>query len=229
MLLLRNILFDILFYLGSVVLVLLVAVGALFGRRATIIGSRTWSTYARILTRTVLGIRIVWDGRLPNEPVIVAAKHESFYEALLMPALFQAPSVIMKKELEKIPVWGWLVRRHGSIFVDRAAGSAAMRDILARGGAALADGRPIVIFPEGSRADPGEQPTLRPGVVGLYRLLKVPVVPVALHSAHVWPRKGLRRPGIVPIHIGEPIPPGLKRDEFEARLHTAINLLDVPA
>ena len=93
--------------------------------------------------------------------------------------------------------------------------------------AAVAAGRPILIFPEGTRVLPGEQPQLQPGFAGLYKSLGIPVVPVALDSGRLWPRKiFVKRPGIVTMRVGETIPPGLPRQEVEARVHAAINALE---
>ncbi|EMD83519.1 lysophospholipid acyltransferase family protein [Pacificimonas flava] len=224
MILLRNILFQLAFYLGSIVLVLGVAVMALISPRQARAGAHIWSRYVQICTRVFLGIRLQVDGTLPSGGgVIVAPKHESFYEAMLLPAIFPSAAVVMKRELSRIPVWGWVVTRHGSIFVDREAKSSAMRSMLNAAARAVEEDREIVIFPEGSRAEAHQAPPLRPGVAGLYRLLKLPVVPVSLNSAHVWPRKGLKRPGTVRLKVMPVIPAGLPRDEFEARLHAAIN------
>lgn len=223
MVLLRNILFEPLFYVGSVILVLMVGVASLFSRRAAVRGAHYWSKYVHLLTRYVLGIRIEVDGELPHGDLIVAPKHESFFEALLLPSLFPRGAVVMKRELLKIPVWGWIVQRHGSIFVDRSGKGSAMRSMLREAEAAKAAGREIVVFPEGSRAAPGEEPEIRAGIAGLYRMLKLPVVPVALNSAHVWPKSGLKRPGVVHMRVMPAIPVGLDRKAFEERLHAGIN------
>jgi 1-acyl-sn-glycerol-3-phosphate acyltransferase len=134
----------------------------------------------------------------------------------------------MKAELMRIPVWGWIARRHGSIPVERDGSASALRAMMRAAEAAIAEAREIVIFPEGTRVPVGEAPALKPGVSGLYRLLKLPVVPVALDSGRLWPRRGfLKRPGTITLRFGAPIPPGLPRADFEARLHAAIN--EVPA
>ena len=223
MILMRNIVFAPLFYLGSAIIVLLVAVLALVSRRMTQRGAHIWSAYVLFIARVILGIRIEIDGILPTGTVIAAPKHQSNFETLALPSLFRWPAVVMKAELMRIPVWGWIARRLGSIPVDRAAQASAMRTMLRAAERAVAEKRQIVIFPEGTRTPPGEAPPIRAGVAGLYRLLKLPVVPIALKSAHVWPKEGLKRPGTVRMRVLEPIPPGLPRPEFEARLHAAIN------
>jgi 1-acyl-sn-glycerol-3-phosphate acyltransferase len=116
---------------------------------------------------------------------------------------------------------------YGVIPIDRAGGAAALRMMMRAAEEAIKEGRPIVIFPEGTRVSPGERPPLQPGFAGLYRALKLPVVPLALDSGKVWPRRSLvKRPGTVTMRFGEAIQPGLKRDEIEARVHEAINALD---
>jgi 1-acyl-sn-glycerol-3-phosphate acyltransferase len=112
------------------------------------------------------------------------------------------------------------------IVIDRAGAGQAMRQMMREARAALDGGRSIVLFPEGTRVRPGERPPLRAGFAGLYRALGVPVVPVALDSGRVWPRKGPKRAGMVTFRFGEPVPPGLPRAEAEARVHAAINALE---
>ena len=126
-------------------------------------------------------------------------------------------------------LWGPVARLYGVIGVDRDAGARALRDMMARGKAAAAEGRPVIIFPEGTRVPFGEAPPLRPGFAGLYRALGLPVVPVAHDSGNVWPRGFVKHPGTIRFKVGEIIPPGLKRAEVEARLHAAINALNSAA
>ncbi|MBZ6377774.1 hypothetical protein B5C34_03200 [Pacificimonas flava] len=223
MTLLRNIVFSVLFYLFSAVFSIGLWIVSLVKPSTALPGASAWSRGVRWLTRYILGIRIEIDGELPHGRCIVAPKHESFFEALMLPALFPNAAVVMKRELSRIPVWGDLVQRHASIFVDRTAGGQAMRSMLTAAKAARAAEREILIFPEGSRAPPGEAPPIRSGVAGLYRMLDLPVVPIALTSAHVWPKSGLKRPGVVRWRVMPEIPAGLQRREFEMRLHDAIN------
>jgi 1-acyl-sn-glycerol-3-phosphate acyltransferase len=122
--------------------------------------------------------------------------------------------------------WGHAARAHGSIGVDRDAGAAAMRRMIAEAKRAKASGRPIILFPEGTRVPHGEQPELRAGLAGLYKILGLPVVPVALNSGKVWPRGFVKYPGVVTLKVGDEIPPGLPREDIEARVHKAINALN---
>jgi 1-acyl-sn-glycerol-3-phosphate acyltransferase len=149
------------------------------------------------------------------------------FETVEVLAILDDPAVVLKRELADLPLWGRAARRYGVIPVDREGGAAALRRMLKAANDAVAAGRAIVIFPEGTRVLPGEQPPLQPGFAGLYRSLGVPVVPVALNSGRLWPRRSfVKRPGVVTMRFGEPIPPGLPRGDIEARVHAAINALD---
>lgn len=227
MALLRSILFAIVFYPVSVVAVLLAVPGGLIaGRRGVRAMANWWARYHRWCTRHLLGIRTRIEGAFPSGPALVAAKHQSMYETLELVVILDNPGIVMKRELAEIPVWGRLAEEYGLIPVDRKGGASALRRMLRAAEKAIGEGRPIVIFPEGTRVAPGEHPPLQPGFAGLYRALGLPVVPVALDSGRVWPRgRFVKRPGVVTMRVGTPIPPGLPRKEAEAAVHAAINAL----
>jgi 1-acyl-sn-glycerol-3-phosphate acyltransferase len=223
----RSVLFTLVFYLGSIPVVIAAGLGALFGQEAVIAGSRRWAQYHYWCVRWILGIRVVVEGRFPTGACIIAMKHESMLEAIEILRLIDRPATVFKAELIRIPVWGWVARRHGVIPISREAGSAALRMMLKAAREAAAADRPIVIFPEGTRVSPGERPDLRPGIAGLYKTLGLPVYPVALNTGRLWPKgKFLRYSGIVTMRVGGPIPPGLPREEIESRIHAGINTLN---
>jgi len=224
--LLRSVLYALIFYLATVLFVLLGTVMSLFGTRATraLVGS--WTCFHHELARLVLGVDSKVEGAIPPGAVLIAVKHQSMYETLEMVRIARSPVIVLKRELSEIPLFGWLTRRYGVIPVDRQAGPKALRELLAAGGEAVAAGRPVLIYPEGTRVKPGETPPLRPGFAGLYRALGLPVVPVAVDSGRIWTKGLLKRPGTIRFLIGEPIPPGLKREEIEARVHAAINVFE---
>ncbi|SDA33738.1 1-acyl-sn-glycerol-3-phosphate acyltransferase [Sphingomonas sp. NFR15] len=224
---LGNLAFAVVFYGGSVAFVLLSPLAAAIGRPALLGLARAWIGFHRWAARALLGIetRIVGDPQL-GTPALYAAKHQSMYETLELSRILNRPAIVMKQELADIPIWGRAARRYGVIVVDREASAGALRRMLGEAKVALDAGRSIVIFPEGTRVAPGERPALKSGFAGLYQMLKLPVVPVALDSGRVWPRRGPKRPGVVTIRFGEPIPPGLSRKEAEARVHAAINALE---
>ncbi len=227
MALLRNLLFTLVFYPGTIVAVLLGFPAALVGRRAltgVVIG---WARWHRWCARWLLGVRSCIEGETPSGPVLIAAKHQSNFETVEMLLYVREPAVVLKRELADIPGWGWVAKRYGVIPVDRNGGAVALRRMLRAGQAALEAGRPIAIFPEGTRIPPGQQPPLQAGFAGLYRAFGIPVVPVALNSGRLWPRGSIiKNAGVVTVRFGEPIPPGLPRKEIEARVHAAINELE---
>lgn len=226
---LRSILFMLVFYAGSAFYVLAAPLAAAFGRRALAAHVLRWVRFHDRCARMLLDIRMKIEGELPPGPLLVAMKHEAMYETLQAVLLLDRPAIVAKRELADIPVWGWTARRYGVIVVDREAGGQAMRHMLKDARAAVADGRSVLIFPEGTRVPHGEEPPLRPGFAGLYRALNLPVVPVAVDSGRLLPRDSwIKRAGVVHFKVGEPIPPGLSREAVEARVHEAINVLNPP-
>jgi 1-acyl-sn-glycerol-3-phosphate acyltransferase len=174
-----------------------------------------------------LGIRTQVDGTLPGGPVLYAIKHESMFETIDMPRMFNLPAVVTKRELFDIPCWGTAAKAYGMIPVDRDAGASALRAMITLAKSMSADGRPIIIFPEGTRVRHGEQMPLQSGFAGLYKLLGLPVVPIAVNSGKLTPKgKPWWHSGVMTYKVGETIPPGLPRDEVEARVLTAINALN---
>ncbi len=223
---LRSLLFAVVFYVGSVFVVGAAVAMVPFGERATIRGARNWALWHRFCARFILGIRTKIVGELDTKQALYIFKHESMYETVETLALFRRPVVVMKQELLDLFGWGYAARKHGSIGVDREAGATAMRRMIAQAKRAKESGRPIVLFPEGTRVPHGEKPELRAGLAGLYKILGLPVIPVALDSGKVWPRGFVKRSGIVTMKVGEEIPPGLSREEIESRVHAAINALN---
>lgn len=225
MALLRSLLFALLFYPGTLAYVLTIFAVSPFGQRPVRAVVHAWARYHFRLVRHVLGIRVEWDGEIPPGPYLIAAKHQSMMEAVDTLRFARTPVVVMKRELTTMPLFGPVARLYGVIGVDRDAGARALRDMMARARAAAAEGRPVIIFPEGTRVPFGQAPTLQPGFAGLYRALGLPVVPVAHDSGKVWPRGFVKYPGTIRFRVGETIPAGLKRDDIEARVHAAINAL----
>jgi 1-acyl-sn-glycerol-3-phosphate acyltransferase len=223
----RSALFALVFYAGTALAVLLALAALPLGRRALRKVAEGWALFHHLCAAWILGIRTRTEGEVPRQPVLVAAKHQSMFETIDVVVLLGSPAVVMKQELADIPLWGRAARLYGMIAVDRRGGAAALRRMLQAASEIIAEGRPIVLFPEGTRVAPGERPPLQSGFAGLYRALGVPVVPLAVDSGRLWPRRGfVKRPGVVTMRFGDPIPPGLPRKEAEARVHAAINALE---
>jgi len=223
---LRSLLFALLFYPGTLIYVLTVIAVAPIGDRPVQAVVHAWSAFHNWLVRNVVGIRIEWDGKIPSGPFLIAVKHQSMMEAVDTLHFAEMPVVVMKRELTVIPLFGWVTRRYGVIGVDREAGASALRAMMAEAKAAIASGRPVIIFPEGTRVAFGEAPPLQAGFAGLYRALGLPVVPIAHDVGRLWDRGFLKRSGTVHFKVGETIPAGLKRGEIEERVHAAINALN---
>jgi 1-acyl-sn-glycerol-3-phosphate acyltransferase len=223
---LRSLLFAAIFYTATALWVLVGIAASLFGQRPTLAVVLAWVDFHHWLTLHLLGIRTRVEGEIPPGTLLIAVKHQSMFETIEMVRMTKLPVIVMKQELADIPLFGWLTRRYGVIPVVRSAGAKAMRTLLEEGKKAAAAGRPVMIFPEGTRVRPGETPPLRPGFAGLYRALGLPVVPVAVDSGRLWGRGLIHRSGIVTFKVSETIPPGLKREEIETRVHAAINALE---
>jgi 1-acyl-sn-glycerol-3-phosphate acyltransferase len=177
------------------------------------------------LLKTIVGTGLEVRGqeKLPEGPCLVASKHQSAWETFALIPLFRDPALLMKRELFWIPFHGWFSKKFEMIPVDREKGSAALRAMLRETKKRVADGREIIIFPEGTRRPAGAPPDYKTGVVLLYEALGIPCVPVALNSGLFWPRRSLlRRPGTIVVEFLDPIPPGLPKAEFLSRLTESI-------
>jgi 1-acyl-sn-glycerol-3-phosphate acyltransferase len=222
---LRSLIFNALFYLNLILHMVLALPALAMPHRAHLACVRSYGRTSLWLLRVICGTKVEWRGldRLPHGACIVACKHQSAWETFALYAALDDPTYILKRELMWIPLFGWHMWKSGLIPVDRGAGLAALARMTTRARKALADGRQIVIFPEGTRRAPGAEPSYKPGVAYLYGKAGVPCVPLALNSGLYWPRRSLLRyPGTIVAEILEPIPPGLDREVFFARLQETI-------
>lgn len=225
---LRSLVFYPLFYSVSALITIMSVLALPFGRNALRGVVSWWGYWHRWCLRYLVGIRIEVEGEVPSGPVLIAIKHESFFEAIDMPHLFEFPSVFAKRELFQIPGWGLSAKTYGLIPVARDQGARALRAMIAEAKERVAEDRPLIIFPEGTRAAHGDAPPLQSGFAGLYKLLGLPVVPVAVNSGPLY--QGFpKRPGTITYKIGELIPAGLPRADAEARVHASINALNSEA
>ena len=225
MILLRSVLFNILFYL-NLFIYLIAAIPTFFlPYRAVIAFAKAWGRTNLWLLRIVCGIDVAWTGleKISRGPLIVAAKHQSTWETFALFTLFDDPTFIVKRELMWIPLFGWYLWKARMIPVHRGAGTQALVLMTERARAELMRNRQLVIFPEGTRRAVGAEPAYKFGVAHLYGATGVPCLPVALNSGLIWPRrKFLRYPGTPRVEILDPIPPGLERDVFFQRLKDEI-------
>jgi 1-acyl-sn-glycerol-3-phosphate acyltransferase len=222
---LRSVLFNLLFYLNLVVL-LIAAIPTIGMPRGAIISvAKLWGRSTLWLLRVVCGIGVEWRGleKIPPGGLLIAAKHQSTWETFALLTLFPHPTYVIKRELTWIPLFGWYAQHGGMIPVDRGAGKSALSGMMESAREALAEGRQIIIFPEGTRRAAGAEPKYKFGVAHLYAEAGVPCVPVALNSGLFWARRGFRRyPGTIVVEILDPIPPGMERGAFFTRLQDEI-------
>ena len=232
MLALRSLLFVALFYLWSLIfsicaIPLLIAPSSWMARALPI-----WTHGILFLLRAICGIKVEIRGKqhIPTGPALVAPKHQNMLDVFAEFAVLPHSIYVMKKELVWIPFLAWYGLKLGCIVVDRDAHAKALRKMVADAKLRFQKSRQLVIFPEGSRGEPGVAGDYKPGIAALYRDLDVPVHPVATNSGVHWPKHGfLRKPGLIVFEYLEPIQPGLKRGEFmrilEERIETASNKL----
>ncbi len=225
MIVLRALLFNLVLFLSGAVFLSLSLPALLMPRRFTILVGDIWFSFLLAALRIICGISHEIRGleNIPDTPCIIAAKHQSAWDTFAFVTFIKDAAYVIKQELTRIPVYGWLLIKAAMVPVDRAAGAKALRNMIRTARSRLADGRHIVIFPEGTRTEPGQRRSYHPGVAALYSQLAVPVVPVALNSGLFWPRRAfLKRPGHIVVEILPPIPSGLPRREFMERLQSAI-------
>ena len=232
MLVLRSLAFNVYLYSLTAGMAVVCAPLLILPGRFSLMAIKSWAGLALWGLRTIAGIRYEIRGAefVPQGGALIAAKHQSMWETIAVFRILKTPAVVLKKELSFIPLYGWFAIRAGMVVVDRAAHARALKAMTARARARLDDGAQIVIFPEGSRAPPGQSIGYKPGIAALYTQLGVPCVPVALNSGLYWGRRTfLRRPGTIVVQFLPPIDAGLKRkafmSELEARIETASNAL----
>jgi 1-acyl-sn-glycerol-3-phosphate acyltransferase len=202
-------------------------------RRAAMAFGRFWAQGGLWLLRVIIGLdhRIVGLDRVPHGGCIIAMKHQSAWDAMILPIVLGDPAVVVKRELLLLPFYGWYANRAGSIGIDRKSGAAALRRIVAAARPVVAEGRPVVIFPQGTRVAPGTALPYQAGVAALYQALRLPLVPAAVNSGVFWGRRAfVKRPGRITLEFLDPIPAGWPRPrlmaELERRIETATGQLE---
>lgn len=222
---LRSLAFNVGWYVGTTIIAILGLPILLLPRAAVVAWADFWIDFCLWWLKVTCRVTHQMRGleNRPAGPVIYACKHQSSWETLAFHRLFPNSATVLKRELVFIPVVGWAMARAGNIAVERGDGAKALRSLLRQGKQAIAEGRSILIFPEGTRTPVGSERPYHAGTAALYRQLGVSVVPVALNSGLFWGRrKFIKRPGLIDVEILEPIPPGLKREAFMSVLRERI-------
>ena len=221
MLLLRSLVFNVLFYLILFAYFIAALPTLLMPRSGIRTVAKWWARTNLWLLRVICAIEVDFRGthKIPPGPLLVSAKHQSLWETFALLLILSDPAYIMKRELMWVPLFGWYTWKAGMIPVDRTKGSKALAEMNACARSELARDRQIIIFPEGTRRAPGAEPRYKYGVVHLYAEMDVHCLPVALNSGLFWPRRSLRRyPGTIIVEVLDPIAPGLAKEQFFERL-----------
>jgi 1-acyl-sn-glycerol-3-phosphate acyltransferase len=224
---LRSLAFNVGWYLGSTILAIVGSPILLMPRRSVVAWSLFWIDFCLGWLRVTCRLthRVGGLENMPAGPVIFACKHQSSWETLAFSKLFPNSAIVLKRELLFVPIVGWAMARVGNIAVARGDGAAALRGLVRQAKAAIADGRSILIFPEGTRTPVGSQRPYQVGTAALYRQLGVPVVPVALNSGLFWGRRQfIKWPGVIDVEVLPAIAPGLGREAFMATLRERIEV-----
>jgi 1-acyl-sn-glycerol-3-phosphate acyltransferase len=185
----------------------------------------TWAKVMRFGAKWIAGITYEVRGleHLPNGPIMIGAKHQSVLDTIIPTLFTNMPVYVLKQELLNLPIFGWYCRKAGLIAIDRSGHMSALKAMVAQAKERFEQGRPLIIFPEGTRQMIGAEPDYKPGVAAIYMLLGVPCVPLALNTGTSWPAKGfMRYPGKVVFEFLPVIPPGLKRGPFMELLESRI-------
>ncbi len=225
MLALRSLAFNAMFYINLIAFLVVGAEFYLTPRKWSIRALQTWARASQWWLKVLAGIAVEVRGleNIPAGPVLIAGKHQSLFETFALLPLVDDPAMVLKRELTWIPVFGWFALKFRMIAVDRGAGAQALRSLIRQGQEAIAIGRQVIIFPEGTRRAPDAPPDYKVGAGALYLKLGVACVPFALNSGLYWPRRRFARfPGTIIIEFLTPIEAGLDRKTFAARLEATV-------
>jgi 1-acyl-sn-glycerol-3-phosphate acyltransferase len=221
----RSLIYAAVFYVTTALFLLLGSWLLLAPRSWAMAGLALHGRTCVALLKWICGTGLDVRGRenIPDGACLVVSKHQSAWDTFALISLFRDPAVVLKDELKWIPFYGWFCVKFEHILVKREKASAALKSLIRDAKSRVAEGRQIVIFPEGTRTAPGAAPDYKPGYIALYEALDVPTVPLALNSGLYWPRRNLwRYPGTIVVEFLPPIAPGMPRAEFRSRIETEL-------
>ena len=231
----RNLLFSIFFFVGIIIISIIFLPALLLPRKITLLGGKLMGYWAGFCLKVFLSVKIIIKGNeniITNQKFFIAASHQSMFETFYLQTIFNSPVFILKKELLQIPIFGWYLKKIGSISINRNKVSkdnlGFFEDILR---VVNSSDRPLIIFPQGTRVLPDERPTFKKGAMRIYQKLNLACQPVAINSGYVWPKKGQKNSfKTITISILTPISTGLEKENFlnilEEKIYTELNLLN---
>lgn len=220
---LRSALFVGQMYLMMALMAVVFTPWAVLDRRGAFAGIHAYCRWVRWTARWMVGLRSETRGAIPAGEVLIAAKHQSFFDIIILCSVLPRPRFIMKQELRRAPILGWYARRIGCVPVDRGKRGQAIRRMVEEVAKGRAEPAQLIIYPQGTRVAPGAQRPYKVGTGILYQEMGTPCVPVATNVGVFWPRTGIRRrPGLAVVAFLPPIPPGLPLETFMARLEAEV-------
>ena len=231
----RNLLFSIFFFIGIIIISIIFLPALLLPRKITLLGGKLMGHWAGFCLKVFLSVKIIIKGNeniITNQKFFIAASHQSMFETFYLQTIFNSPVFILKKELLQIPIFGWYLKKIGSISINRNKVSkdnlGFFEDILR---VVNSSDRPLIIFPQGTRVLPDERPTFKKGAMRIYEKLNLACQPVAINSGYVWPKEGQKNScKTITISILTPISTGLEKENFlkilEEKIYTELNLLN---
>ena len=223
----RNFLFSLLFFTGIILISIIFLPSFFLPKRVVLIGGKLMGYWAGFCLRYVLAVKISIKGMeniISNEKFFIAASHQSMFETFYLQTIFNSPIFILKKELLLIPIFGWYLKKIGSISIKRnkvTKDNLGFFDDISK--MMATSNRPLIIFPQGTRVLPDERPPFKKGASRIYEQLNVTCQPVAINSGYVWPKKGKKNSNkTITISILKPIPSGLTKENFIRILEKSI-------
>ena len=231
----RSIFFSIIFFLGIIVISILFLPALIMPKSVVLFGGKLMGLWTELCLKRILSTEIFIKGKeniLKDQKFFIAASHQSMFETFFLQTIFNAPIFILKKELLIIPIFGWYLKKIGSISINRnkiAKENIGFFDIISE--TVKKTNRPLIIFPQATRVLPSERPPFKKGVARIYDELKIYCQPVAINSGYVWPKKGLKIPNKkITISILKPIEIGLSKEDFiktlEKKIYFELNLIN---
>ena len=231
----RNFLFSTIFFVGIILISLIFLSALILPRKITLIGGRLMGYWTVFCLKFFLSVKISVKGKeniINENKFFIAASHQSMFETFYLQTIFNSPVFILKKELLLIPIFGWYLKKIGSISIKRnkiSKDNLGFYEDIAF--IINSSDRPLIIFPQGTRVLPEERPPFKKGVSRIYEELNISCQPVAINSGYVWPKKGSKNSNkIITVSILKPIPAGLQREKFiqtlEKNIYSELNLLN---
>ena len=231
----RNFLFSIFFFSGIILISIIFLPALILPQKFTLFGGKLMGYWAAICLKIFLSTKIIVKGKenlIKNEKFFIASSHQSMFETFFLQTIFNSPVFILKKELLMIPIFGWYLKKIGSISIKRNKITKEnleffydIKNVINK------TQRPLIIFPQGTRVKPDERPPFKKGAGRIFEELKISCQPVAINSGYVWPKKGLKHSNkTITISILKPINAGISKNEFlkilENNIYSELDLLD---